>query len=112
MWLFTRIGFFSIVQKEGQSYLTVRTRVEADLDRLRQQYMPELSETLHRTGSDYLFRATISKEAFSAGLQRIGQDINYSNFKHTVSREMGSNRAHIYYKVWSILTQLERTKDD
>lgn len=112
MWLFTRIGFFSIVQKDGQSYLTVRSRVGADLDRLRELYMPELSETMNRTGSDYLFRATISHEDFSAGLQRMGQDIDYNNFKHTVAHEMGPNRAHIYYKVWSILTQLERTNEN
>lgn len=43
MWLVTIIGFFSIVQKPGQAGLTIRARVAADLDRLREQYLPTLS---------------------------------------------------------------------
>ena len=45
MWLFTRFGFFSIVRKPGDDNLTVRARVAADLDALREQYLPELSAT-------------------------------------------------------------------
>ena len=112
MWLFTRIGFFSVVQKEGQPHLTVRARVEADLDRLRAQYMPELSETLRHTGTDYPYRAIVSHEDFAAGLSRIGQDIDYPNFKRMVEHEIGPNRAHVYSKVWSSLSQLGRTGDE
>ena len=35
MWLFTTVGFFSVVQKPGTDKLTVRARVAPDLDRLR-----------------------------------------------------------------------------
>jgi len=38
MWLFTRLGFFSAVQKPGTDELTILTRVYEDLERLRQQY--------------------------------------------------------------------------
>jgi hypothetical protein len=34
MWLFTTIGFLSVVQKNGEQRLTVRARSSADLDRL------------------------------------------------------------------------------
>ena len=42
MWLFTTSGFFSIVQKTGDVHLTVWARVAADLDALRQRYLPAL----------------------------------------------------------------------
>jgi hypothetical protein len=32
MWIFTTIGFFSIVQKPRTDFLTVRARVTTDLD--------------------------------------------------------------------------------
>lgn len=36
MWLFTTVGFFSIVQKPRQSGLTIRAWVATDLDSLRE----------------------------------------------------------------------------
>ena len=55
MWLFTSIGFFSVVRKSGEQRLTVRARSSADLDRLREQFMPELSATSTKGGHDYPF---------------------------------------------------------
>jgi hypothetical protein len=46
MWLFTTFGFFSVVQKSHSDGLTVRARDAADLDRLRAEYLPELSATV------------------------------------------------------------------
>ena len=37
MWLFTTIGFFSVVRKPGETKLTVRARVAADLARLTER---------------------------------------------------------------------------
>ena len=108
MWLFTNIGFFSAVQKPGDKHLTVRARAAADLDRLREQFMPELSPTKAKGGHDYPFRATISHEAFSNGLAKLGAAINYSNFKNEVAAKMGRRRAHTYSNVWSTLLEIER----
>jgi hypothetical protein len=43
MWLFTNIGFFRIVQKSGNDFITIRARVASDLDSLRKKFMPGLS---------------------------------------------------------------------
>ena len=111
MWLFTTFGFFSIVQKQNNSFLTVRARASADLDRLRQDFMPELSETLVGGGTDYPYRATINHEDFSRGLAKLGEALDYSNFKAEVHKKMGYERASIYGDVWSALLKLERIKD-
>ena len=107
MWLFTSIGFFSVVKKAGEQHLTVRARCSADLDSLRQQFMPELSPTSTKGGHDYPFRAIINQPAFAAGLSRLGSAIDYDNFKDEVADRMGPERAHTYHKVWSSLRALE-----
>jgi hypothetical protein len=107
MWIISTIGFFSVVQKPGESRLTVRARVAGDLDRLREKYMPELSATITKGGSDYPFRGTVTRSDFARGLAKIGEDIDYPNFKSEVARKMGSQRAAVYHKIWKVLTDLE-----
>ena len=110
MWLFTTIGFFSVVRKDGEQHLTVRARSSADLDRLRTNFMPELSATISKAGTDYPFRATISQQAFAKGMASIGESIDYHNFKDEVAAKMGKKRAGTYSKVWSVLREIETEK--
>jgi len=112
MWIFTTVGFFSVVQKPNETFLTVRARVAADLDRLREKYMPELSETTSRGGTDYPCRATIGHEDFARGVTKLARDIHYSNFKNEDQSKMGNKREQVYSKVWSVLKQLERLPED
>lgn len=107
MWLVTSFGFFSIVQKKDQTHLTVRARVAADLDELRQRYLPDLSETIAGQGTDYPFRATVSHAGFAAALSRMGEDIHYSNFKQLLYQEQGEERGQLFSEVWSVLHRLE-----
>lgn len=57
MWLMTRFGFFSVVQKPGETDLTVRARVEADLLALKAAYLPSMGPILANAGTDYQYRA-------------------------------------------------------
>ena len=107
MWLFTTFGFFSAVQKPGTDHLTVRSRVAADLDQLRERYMPALSPTIAGGGTDYPFRATISHADFATGMTQAIEDLRHANFKNAVAAEQGHRRAHTYGKVWSALLELE-----
>jgi 8-oxo-dGTP pyrophosphatase MutT (NUDIX family) len=107
MWLFTTVGFFSVVQKAGTSTLTVRARVGEDLDRLRATYLPELGSTVKKGGSDYPFRATVSHDAFALGMARLVKAIDYPNFKDAAERIFGKARGKVYGKVWADLLALE-----
>jgi len=107
MWLFTPIGFFSIVQKAASNHLTVRARAREDLDALRQSYLPSLSETMTKGGTDYPYRATASHAAFSDALAKIGKNIGYDNFKDEVASRQGVKRAQIYGHVWTTLLDLQ-----
>ena len=112
MWIFTTIGFFSVVQKPGTTFLTVRARVASDLDNLRTKFMSQLSPTLKGGGTDYPFRATISHKDFGAGLSKMGEAIGYPNFKSEVGRRMGRRREQAYHKVWHDLFDLAATESD
>ena len=107
MWLFTTIGFFSVVQKPRQSGLTIRARVAADLDQLRERYVPSLSATIVGAGSDYPYRATVRHEEFAQALGQMARDITYANFKSEVARKAGHRREQTYGKVWRVLHELE-----
>ena len=109
MWIFTTIGFFSIVQKPRTDFLTVRARVATDLDNLRKEFMPQLSPTIKGGGTDYPFRASLSHQDFGAGLAKMGEAISYGNFKSAVGKEMGWQREQVYHKVWHDLLDLQST---
>jgi 8-oxo-dGTP pyrophosphatase MutT (NUDIX family) len=108
MWLMTKFGFFSIVDKpedKGKGMLTIRARVRKDLDSLR-HYLPQMGEIVSNAGSDYRFRVRVKKEDWAAASSKIALDIDYPNFKDKVAKEQGKSRASIYGKVWSALFDL------
>jgi len=108
MWLTTPLGFFSAVQKPNTDHLTVRSRVRADLDRLRDHVCPELGPTITGAGTDYPYRAACSHEAWATALAAMARDIDYGNFKATVAQRQGYGRARVYGRVWEQLLALEQ----
>ena len=107
MWLFTNFGFYSVVKKPGEDCLTVRSRVREDLDPLREQYLPDLGQTLAHVGTDYPFRPQVGHYDFGEASKQIALNLDYSNFKNAVTHELGVRRAGICHNVWSELLELE-----
>ena len=106
MWIFTTLGFFSIVQKRGTSCLTVRARAKGDLDALRERYLPALSATSSRGGTDYPWRATVEHADFADAMKRMVLDVSYDNFTTAVAARQGRARASAYHDVWAALLDL------
>jgi 8-oxo-dGTP pyrophosphatase MutT (NUDIX family) len=110
MWIVTDCGFFSVVRKPedvATGQLTVRARVRAHLDALRQRHLPELGPTQDGGGTDYPFRAKVGKPAFAKAMARIGEAIDYDNVKSAIRKRQGDELAHALGKVWQIMQQLE-----
>ena len=107
MWLITNFGFFSIVQKKGDTDLTVRSRVRGDLETLRKKYLVGLGEITKSDVTDYRYRARVSHAELAKAMGKIVRDITYDNFKNCIAEKQGSRRAHIYHKVWEDLIALE-----
>ena len=114
MWLMTKAGFFSVVQKptdRAGDTLTIRGRVKQDLETIRREYLPSASPVREHSGTDYPFRIVAARVDFAAALTRIALDIDYSNFKNEIEESQGSVRAYIYGEIWSCLTRLEDGAD-
>ena len=111
MWLITPLGFFSIVRKPddiASDTLTIRSRVKTDLQSLRDQYLPSLTNIVENAGTDYRFRAKAPRADVSRAIAKFIQQINYDNFKDEAAKKQGKDRASLYGKVWSVLLTLQR----
>ena len=109
MWIITKIGFFSIVQKpwnKPDDSLTIRARVYDDLVRLK-SYLPSMSDIITSEDSDYRYRATADREAVMAAMSKLTAYLDYDNFKNEVASRQGYARAAIYGEVWEVLYRLQ-----
>lgn len=110
MWLITKIGFFSIVEKSEDrdtDTLTIRARVRSDLEALRSFYIPTLGAIVEYAGSDYRYRARANKEDIGAAMVKIISDVKYSNFKDEIANRQGKVRAALYGEVWNVLYSMQ-----
>lgn len=111
MWIVTRHGFCSVVQKHGDSFLTVRSRVFEDIDYLAkrikqmQGYYPPISKSDH---SDYRYRFEINHHVFAQLISALIEEIDYPNFKATQKPP----RERIYTRVWADMMGLSVLDDD
>ncbi len=106
MWLFTRYGFFSVIQKDNSDRLTIRAYVKSDLDRLRNHVLPTLSPTTSHGGTNYPWRATAEKSDFAEAAKRMVEDISYPSFADEVALSLGQNRAQSIDKMWVPLVDI------
>lgn len=113
MWLYTNIGFFSIVQKDGAGTLTIRSRVRKDLEnlRLRMGAIDQDMEIIESVDSDYRYRIVVDKKEASLLLMLLVQSIDYDNFKDHVHTK-DPLRADIYSGIWVHTLRLEALDGD
>jgi ADP-ribose pyrophosphatase YjhB (NUDIX family) len=108
MWLFTTTGFFNVIQKPGEDQLTVQASVARDLVGLRDQYMPEITDTANSGLPDYPFEAKISRDHCSKGLSLMVTEIIYPDFLESVTAGLGKERGTIYSKISETLHELDK----
>ena len=83
MWLFSELGFVSVVQYAGKSeMLLVRGRNWDDITRIAGLCgNPPIKET---ADSDYRFRFEVTRPVFAAALTDMIERLEYTNFKNVV----------------------------
>ena len=107
MWLFTTIGFFSVVaHRDDPETILIRARVREDLERMRRHHLPDM-EIVEGAGTDYAFRALVSRDEWEHVAQQLARGIDYPNFKSAVSERHGADRAHAYYDVWRVMHRVQ-----
>jgi hypothetical protein len=106
MWLLSTCGFYSVVaHRDNNDTLIVRARVREDLEELRRGYLPDL-EIVEGGGSDYQFRAFVSRMEWEHAVRRMAAHIDYPNFKDAIDERQGNSRAELYGRLWQLLGEL------
>lgn len=114
MWLYTDIGFFSIVQKDGAGTLTIRSRVRKDLENfchVMQQINGLDAEIIESCDSDYRYRIVVPQNMSSIIFMTLGQRITYDNFKDHIKMK-DPRRADIYSGIWGRSLALEELDEE
>ncbi len=112
MWLFTKHGFFSIVQdKDDEDYLLVRSRVKGDIESLIEDYSDYKSRARdlavqETKNSDYRYRIRLSRKTASDLLAKAILDIDYTNYKAAVHM-VDQRRSEYYGMIWAIMADMQ-----
>lgn len=104
MWLMTKYGFYSIVQKQSGEY-HVRARERQDIENLIKNIpLPHITikESNH---TDYPFRIVVEREDVLTILRFLGETLDYSNFKDTID-QIDDQKHKPYHKVWNLLADV------
>lgn len=100
MWIFSKAGFFSVVEHfEHQDFVVVRTRVFADAQNFAKRLELRVEETPE---ADYPFRMKVNREVFVRWMTAQARDVDYPNFKNEIAKT-SRPRASLYEKVWSVM---------
>lgn len=101
MWVLLNDSTLSIVNKDcAPDELLVRARKRGDIEKV----FPA-AEVIDGTGTDYRFRARVSRSAVAAAVAERITDIDYGNFKNSVQEH---DRHMAYMKTWNALLPLQR----
>lgn len=106
MWLATKHGFYSIIQKEQGVYY-VRARVRADLENLLQA--SGLDAAVHTwPTADYRYRIIIGLEDFLTVMTCLSDAVDYSNFKGCVAQQPDQrDKLGAYHEIWSVMAEFQ-----
>ena len=93
MWIFLPESFISVVQKPGDTdTLTVRARIKGDIESVFPEAYVEADK-----GTDYKYRARVSRQAVAQVLHDQVMSLNWGNFKGEVKDR---KRHDAYMNVW------------
>jgi hypothetical protein len=104
MWILLNDAFLSIVQKDCErGDIVVRARRFGDIEKVFGRRI----SVIEQPGTDYLYRAIVSKTDLKAALAREVDRITYPNFKSSVA----DDRLHMaYLNCWMTLAKLQSPK--
>jgi hypothetical protein len=115
MWLFTSIGFVSVVRsKSNPRRVVVRARCREDIDRFVAAYRRHFPrarkvEAIRTPLADYRYRVELPKASFAELVRRLVEAINYTNFKNSVHGDPARDSA--YMRCWTAMHAFQEAKE-
>ena len=101
MWLMTKYGFYSIVQKQSGVF-HIRSRERKDIENLVENVPLPEAEIMESDRTDYAVRVIVGKEDVQTVLKFLGESLDYDNFKAKIDRT-SDQRHKPYHEVWQVL---------
>jgi hypothetical protein len=118
VWLFTDIGFYSVVAvdethnapwgiAEPGTRMMIRARDALHLLELAERYFPDA--TIYQTPqADYQYRIVVDKDAWAEAAHDLAASIDYPNFKARVDHKTELSitpdpYASALYRVWTVM---------
>lgn len=111
MWLATKHGFYSIVQKAHREY-HVRARVRQDLENLLDLVGKEL-DVQDWPLADYRYRIIVQQREISEIMAALALSLDYPNFKNQIAGSPDQRvKLDAFHEIWAIMAGFgQRTKD-
>ncbi len=112
MWIASKLGFFSIVQKEGGWH--VRGRLRDDLDRLNQAAFRGKREVQEWPTADYRWRIVLMKpDDLGRVFETLARSVDYTNFKSQIgSLPHQREKLGAYHDLWSSLYRIQERSEN
>ena len=103
MWLMTKHGFYSIVEKRPGEF-HIRSREAADLRNLIERVPLPGGRVVDTPNADYRARIVADRPTVQTVMRFLADSVDYSNFKDTVDRT--PDQCHKpYHGVWDVLAE-------
>jgi hypothetical protein len=102
MWVMSKHGFYSIVQKDDGIH--VRTRERADLEQLQAVVSDSLGTIRETPENDYRWRVVVDYGMLKEIMLALGGSVNYPNFKAQIDADP-VQRHKPYHDVWAVLAK-------
>ena len=104
MWLFTKRGFYSIVEDKLKiGSWQVRARVKVDLENLIKVIGYE-GKLITTPNADYRYRIVIDAVQLIKIMTTMAKDVNYTNFKNECAKRPDQDHNHdALHKIWSVM---------
>jgi hypothetical protein len=111
MWLFTKRGFFSIVEKQAGEF-HIRARIKGDLESLK-EFAGSKAKLFTSKDADYRYRLVVTREEAMAIIARLAEDIDYSNFKNRIASDPDQReKLGAYHEVWGTMYGVQRRSEN
>jgi hypothetical protein len=107
MWIASKLGFFSIVNKAADAVNTygfhVRARKKSDLIALKELCGEPLQDVEIQTwpNADYRWRMIISNHEFWVLFEHLIETIDYDNFKDEAAKSGQTDKLGMYHDLWA-----------
>ena len=103
MWLMTKHGFYSIVEK-GHGQFHVRARERQDLQNLIDRVPLSGLDVIDTPEGDYTARLVVGEGEVLKILGFLGKTLDYSNFKSQIAKTPDQQHKP-YHEVWGIMAE-------